>query len=198
MKWIFVVLGALVGAAWGAPVADEPLFVVVENDPQQSLAIINEEQQRPFVPIEIPEDSNFRYLTRDFEGATYQFGYNTGNTFDEDGVPQANMYRHEMRRQDGTVVGRYGYVDPEGVERVFNYVVDEGGYRLLEAGDILALDVVETFLQEAPQEEEEPDKARLDLPLEEPGTPIPALPVVPEGAADLSSDAGTFGYITAL
>ncbi|XP_037802918.1 uncharacterized protein LOC119597418 [Penaeus monodon] len=193
MKWIFVVLGVFVGAAWGAPVAEEPLLVVVEDDAQQSLAIINADQQQPFVPIEIPEDNNFRYLTRDFEGATYQFGYNTGNTVDENGVPQANMYRHEMRRQDGTVVGRYGYVDPEGVERTFNYVVDEDGYRLLEAGDLLALDVVE----ETPQDEEEANKARLDLPLEEQRTPI-ALPVIPEGATDLSRDAGTYGYITVL
>lgn len=55
---------------------------------------------------------------------TYSFGYdisdpNTGNF----------QYRSEERYPNGTVVGSYGFVDPTGAPRTYNYVADEKGYR---------------------------------------------------------------------
>ncbi|CAG9560618.1 unnamed protein product [Danaus chrysippus] len=68
------------------------------------------------------------YYYTDVEGqpGTYSFGYDvvdpeTGNT----------QFRSEERYPNGTVVGSYGYVDPKGRSRRFNYIADEYGYRLM-------------------------------------------------------------------
>ncbi|XP_067127692.1 uncharacterized protein [Centruroides vittatus] len=45
----------------------------------------------------------------------YKFGYNTGN----DGPAQ--IFREETKAPDGSIVGKYGYVDPTGQLRVINY-----------------------------------------------------------------------------
>ena len=39
-------------------------------------------------------------------------------------------YRVETRTADGTVTGRYGYIDPKRVLRIVDYVADRRGYRL--------------------------------------------------------------------
>lgn len=46
---------------------------------------------------------------------TYNFRYSTGNE------GPAQIWREERREADGTVVGKYGYVDPNGEERVVEY-----------------------------------------------------------------------------
>lgn len=46
---------------------------------------------------------------------TYNFRYSTGNE------GPAQMWREERREADGTVVGRYGYIDPNGEERIVEY-----------------------------------------------------------------------------
>jgi len=40
------------------------------------------------------------------------------------------QYRKEKRNPDGSVEGTYGWVDPNGVLRLFEYVADDGGYRI--------------------------------------------------------------------
>lgn len=45
------------------------------------------------------------------------------------GGGQHQSYRVETRSPDGTVTGRYGYVDPRGVLRIVDYVADRRGYR---------------------------------------------------------------------
>jgi len=40
------------------------------------------------------------------------------------------QYRKEKRNPDGSVEGTYGWVDPNGVLRLFEYVADNGGYRI--------------------------------------------------------------------
>jgi Insect cuticle protein len=57
---------------------------------------------------------------------TYAFGYDiddaqTGNT----------QFREEERLPNGTVIGKYGYVEPDGNIHVVNYIADERGYRLV-------------------------------------------------------------------
>jgi len=46
---------------------------------------------------------------------TYNFRYSTGDE------GPAQIWREERREPDGTIVGRYGYVDPNGEERVVEY-----------------------------------------------------------------------------
>ena len=42
------------------------------------------------------------------------------------------QYRREQRHLDGSVTGTYGWVDPNGVLRLFDYISDAGGYRVRE------------------------------------------------------------------
>lgn len=37
-----------------------------------------------------------------------------------------------MRHEDGTQEGTYGWVDPNGVLRLFDYIADELGYRITQ------------------------------------------------------------------
>ena len=40
------------------------------------------------------------------------------------------QFRKERRNPDGSVVGSYGWVDPNGVLRLFDYISDDAGYRI--------------------------------------------------------------------
>ena len=42
----------------------------------------------------------------------------------------SGQFRKERRNPDGSVVGSYGWVDPNGVLRLFDYISDAGGYRI--------------------------------------------------------------------
>ena len=42
----------------------------------------------------------------------------------------SGQYRREQRLLDGSVTGTYGWVDPNGVLRLFDYVSDNQGYRI--------------------------------------------------------------------
>jgi len=42
----------------------------------------------------------------------------------------SGQYRKEQNHPDGSVTGTYGWVDPNGVLRLFDYVSDNGGYRI--------------------------------------------------------------------
>ena len=42
------------------------------------------------------------------------------------------QYRKEQRHLDGSVTGTYGWVDPNGVLRLFDYISDAGGYRIAQ------------------------------------------------------------------
>lgn len=42
----------------------------------------------------------------------------------------SGQYRREQRHLDGSVTGTYGWVDPNGVLRLFDYVSDNQGYRI--------------------------------------------------------------------
>ncbi|KAI9565972.1 Cuticle protein 6 [Daphnia sinensis] len=67
-------------------------------------------------------DASFTTFTMDPQTGAYTFGYDTGGG-------EHQSYRVETRSPDGTVTGRYGYVDPEGVLRIVDYVADRRGYR---------------------------------------------------------------------
>ncbi|XP_046391838.1 uncharacterized protein LOC124160130 [Ischnura elegans] len=46
------------------------------------------------------------------------------------------QYRKEKRLEDGTVVGTYGWVDPNGMLRLQDYVADNAGYRVVKSRKI--------------------------------------------------------------
>lgn len=62
----------------------------------------------------------------DGEKKTYSFG------FDSIAKDAPRLLREEIRRPDGTVVGRYGYTDPFGVFRIVKYVAGPHGYYATE------------------------------------------------------------------
>lgn len=57
---------------------------------------------------------------------SYEFAYNV-----QDGQSNS-QFRQEKRTPDGRVTGSYGYVDPNGVQRIVDYVADHNGYRVQE------------------------------------------------------------------
>merc|ERR1712181_17097 len=44
----------------------------------------------------------------------------------------SGQYRKEVRHKDGSQEGTYGWVDPNGVLRLFDYVADDLGYRIVQ------------------------------------------------------------------
>ena len=42
----------------------------------------------------------------------------------------SGQFRKERRHENGDVEGSYGWVDPNGVLRLFDYISDAGGYRI--------------------------------------------------------------------
>ncbi len=81
-------------------------------------------------------------FTMDAQSGAYTFGYDTGKSevsferagfsdffLGREGVDEHQSYRVETRSPDGTVTGRYGYIDPMGVLRVVDYVADHRGFR---------------------------------------------------------------------
>lgn len=66
---------------------------------------------------------NTQYHIQTDEGDERYFKYQT----------QSGQYRKEKRLQDGTVVGSYGWVDPNGFLRLRDYIADNAGYRILKS-----------------------------------------------------------------
>ncbi|CAG0885116.1 unnamed protein product, partial [Cyprideis torosa] len=68
-----------------------------------------------------PHDNYIHY--QDPVKNTYQFGYRVDDPWTED-----NKFHHETRREDGTVQGAYGVVEPDGNVRIVYYISDKDGY----------------------------------------------------------------------
>ena len=64
---------------------------------------------------------NTQYHIQTDEGPERYFRYQT----------LSGQYRKEKRLQDGTVVGSYGWIDPNGYLRLRDYVADNAGYRVV-------------------------------------------------------------------
>ncbi|XP_076357702.1 uncharacterized protein LOC143250688 [Tachypleus tridentatus] len=63
------------------------------------------------------------YVIRNPDG-TYKYGYNTGS-----GPSQS--FRHEEKAYNGTVRGRWGYINPYGYLKVTEYEADDTGYHII-------------------------------------------------------------------
>lgn len=57
----------------------------------------------------------------------YSFRYDSGSD------NPAQFWREERRNPDGTIVGRYGYVDPNGEERIVQYLANRDGTQMTGA-----------------------------------------------------------------
>lgn len=53
----------------------------------------------------------------------YKFGFDTGKT------EVGQVFRQEKRLADGTVVGKYGYVDEYGKQRIVSYTAGINGFQ---------------------------------------------------------------------
>ncbi|XP_076340525.1 uncharacterized protein LOC143241008 [Tachypleus tridentatus] len=76
---------------------------------------------------EVPVLSNvkMKYFIQNYAGfGTYKYGYDTGS-----GPGQS--FKHEERAENGSVLGRWGYIDPYGYLRVTEYLADATGYHIL-------------------------------------------------------------------
>ena len=71
------------------------------------------EDRLPFV------DPSRQYLIQTDQGPERLFWYQT----------LTGQFRKEKRLEDGSVTGSYGWVDPNGVLRLYDYVSDNLGYR---------------------------------------------------------------------
>lgn len=74
------------------------------------------------VPIPAGGRVQYQLLNRD----TYQFGYDTG-------TGPSQSFREESRDSDGTVRGRYGYIDPLGALHIVEYMADHTGFHILSS-----------------------------------------------------------------
>merc|ERR1712241_341422 len=77
------------------------------------VALVQEGQGAPF-------DSPVQYHIQTDQGPERFFRFQT----------ETGQYRKEQRHLEGSVTGTYGWVDPNGVLRLFDYISDEGGYRI--------------------------------------------------------------------
>jgi len=103
-----------------------------------------------------------------------------------------------MKRPDGTVVGRYGYKDPNGKLRVTNYVSDKGGFQILEPNVLVQLEPVVD--NENVQGNEIQARARSNIIelIEEPEYALPVVhAAIPPGARNLQNGPHSYGYFLA-
>lgn len=81
--------------------------------------------------VKIPTDTGHqvRFFIRNHRGpGTYKYGYDTGG----DGILIPRSFKVEEKNENGQVQGEYGYVNPYGVLKRYNYVSDSKGYRVKE------------------------------------------------------------------
>ena len=81
---------------------------------------------KPVVPVEVAPglvtNPNLQYHIQTDQGPNRFFRFQT----------LSGQFRKEHRNPDGSVYGSYGWVDPNGVLRLFEYVSDSGGYRIVK------------------------------------------------------------------
>lgn len=87
------------------------------------------------VPIPAGGRVQYQLLHRD----SYQFGYDTG-------TGPSQSFREESKEADGTVRGRYGYIDPLGALHIIDYMADHTGFHILSSLKLTA----ETTTAKAP------------------------------------------------
>ncbi|GIY77245.1 uncharacterized protein CEXT_291351 [Caerostris extrusa] len=74
------------------------------------------------VPIPAGGRVQYQLINKD----SYKFGYDTG-------TGPSQSFREETRDSDGTVRGRYGFIDPLGTLRIVYYMADHTGFHVLSS-----------------------------------------------------------------
>lgn len=74
--------------------------------------------------VAIPAGGRVQY--QHLNKSSYQFGYDTG-------TGPSQSFREETRHSNGTVQGRYGFIDPLGTLRIVDYIADSKGFRILSS-----------------------------------------------------------------
>lgn len=87
------------------------------------------------VPIPAGGRVQYQLLNKD----TYQFGYDTG-------TGPSQSFREESRDAEGTVRGKYGYIDPLGALHIVEYMADHTGFHIISSLKLTA----ETTTTKAP------------------------------------------------
>lgn len=77
------------------------------------------------VETKIPAGVRSQFHRQDTETGAYTFGYDTGPD------DSSGHFRQEERLEDGSVRGRYGYTDPNGLVKIVDYFADESGFHIL-------------------------------------------------------------------
>ncbi|KAG1684097.1 Adult-specific rigid cuticular protein 12.4 [Nymphon striatum] len=87
----------------------------------------SDEEPRPGPLVTNPPKLHFVDLDDGLSGK-YKFGFDTGTS------ELGRVFRQEKKLDDGTVIGRYGYVDANGKQRIVNYSAGKDGFQA--TGDI--------------------------------------------------------------
>jgi len=165
------------------------LVVAVANDEQKSIAVLSRGDEK-IRELEVDQGTNYEYASRSFgQGGGNQFGYDIHNVAEG----EAEHFRHEVRRPDGTVLGRYGYRDPNGDLRITNYISDKDGFQILKPGVVVQLEPV----VDAENVQANEDRGRSNIVDEEPEAPEVHV-AVPHTAIDLNEDPNTYAYYQPL
>ncbi|OQR70614.1 hypothetical protein BIW11_11524, partial [Tropilaelaps mercedesae] len=77
------------------------------------------------IESKIPAGVRTEFQFQDTDTSEYSFGYDTG--------PEnpSGHFRLEERMEDGSVRGRYGYTDPNGLLKIVEYFADDSGFHIL-------------------------------------------------------------------
>lgn len=97
------------------------------------------------------DDPSTQYHIQTDEGPERYFRYQT----------TSGQYRKEKRLEDGTVIGTYGWVDPNGMLLLNDYVADNAGYRIVRTKKVFV-------------------GLNSDIPEDRLDTKTPAVPAVPK------------------
>ncbi|XP_022247156.1 uncharacterized protein LOC111086856 [Limulus polyphemus] len=109
--------------------------MILLSDSRAATAISDSDQ---YAATLIPEKVQVVDIWRDHRGlGSYKFEYNTG-------LGKGESFREEERNQNGTVQGKWGYLDDFGVLRVTEYRADSMGFHIVARHVLIK---TETFIK---------------------------------------------------
>ncbi|XP_063591270.1 mucin-12-like [Penaeus indicus] len=125
----------------GKETREKDLYFVLEREPEDAGLVTvklgkSQEAGRARANEDGPSDDRYyaenlyQYHLQDHKTGSYRFGFGGDN-----------QWRHEERRADGVVVGRYGWQDATGRHHTTHYVADARGFRVVRPGQQIKVHV---------------------------------------------------------